>query len=47
LFEQYLRTRGDDAKNGQIVDATLIPVPKQRNAHDENEQIKHGETPEA
>jgi len=46
-FEGYLRTHGYAAKGGQIVDATLIPVPKQRNSHEENEQIKRGEPPEA
>jgi len=46
-FEGYLRTHGYKANGGQIVDATLIPVPKQRNSREENEQIKQGETPEA
>ncbi|MEL7409826.1 MAG: hypothetical protein AAFN00_23330, partial [Cyanobacteria bacterium J06558_2] len=35
LFEQfdgYLRQFGYQAKGGQIVDATLIPVPKQHNS---------------
>ncbi|NJN02128.1 MAG: transposase, partial [Leptolyngbyaceae cyanobacterium SL_1_1] len=38
LFEQFgevLQGAGYSAKDGQIVDATLIPVPKQRNTRDE------------
>lgn len=48
LFEQfdiYLRSHGYQAKGGQIVDATLIEVPKQRNTSHENEQIQQGEVP--
>lgn len=48
LFEQfdgYLIEQGYAAQGGQIVDATLIPVPKQHNHKDENERIKQGETP--
>ena len=44
-FERYLRTHGYAAKSGQIIDATLIPVPKQCNSREENEQIKRGEQP--
>jgi transposase, IS5 family len=46
-FEHYLRIQGYSAQGGQIVDATLIPVPKQRNKRSENEQIRQGEVPEA
>lgn len=48
LFEQfaaYLEGAGYAAKDGQIVDATLMPVPKQRNTRSENEQLKQGEVP--
>lgn len=48
LFEQfdgYLIEQGYAAQGGQIVDATLIPVPKQHNGKDENEQVKRGEVP--
>ena len=48
LFEQfngYLIEQGYAAKGGQIVDATLIPVPKQHNSDDENKLIKQGEIP--
>ncbi len=44
-FDRYLRQNGYQSKGGQIVDATLIPVPKQRNRPEENEQIKLGEVP--
>jgi IS5 family transposase len=44
-FEQYLQTAGYEAKGGQIIDATLVPVPIQRNSREENQQIKNGEIP--
>ena len=31
---------------GQIVDASIVPVPKQRNSGKENQEIKSGEIPE-
>jgi IS5 family transposase len=48
LFEQfdgYLRSHGYQAKGGQIVDATLIPVPKQHNRKEDTEQLEQGEIP--
>jgi hypothetical protein len=30
-----------------MVDATIVPVPKQRNSRDENDEVKAGKTPEA
>jgi IS5 family transposase len=45
-FEAFLRQAGYEAKGGQIIDATLIPVPIQRNSRDENKQIKSGKIPE-
>ena len=44
-FGQYLKERGYQAKEGQILDATMIPVPKQRNSKEENQQIKQGQVP--
>lgn len=44
-FDQYLQGAGYEAKDGQIVDATLIPVPKQRNTRSENQTIKQGAVP--
>jgi IS5 family transposase len=45
-FDSYLRREGYQAKGGQIVDATLIPVPKQRNTKEENQQLAQGEIPD-
>lgn len=45
-LEEHLQQEGYQARGGQIVDATLIPVPKQRNNQDENQQIKAGESPQ-
>ena len=28
MFEGYLRVQGFEARGGQIIDATLVPVPK-------------------
>ena len=44
-FDEFLIEQGYAAKGGQIVDATLIPVPKQHNSDDEKQQIKQGEIP--
>src|SRR3954468_12390611 len=30
-----------------MIDATIVPVPKQRNSRDENEEVKAGKTPKA
>ena len=46
-FDRYLGAKGYIARGGQIVDATIVPVPKQRNTHKENETVKGGQTPEA
>jgi IS5 family transposase len=45
-FEEHLRAQGLEARGGQIIDATLVPVPKQRNTRAENEAIKEGKLPE-
>jgi len=46
-FSRYLETKGYRADSGQIVDASIVPVPIQRNTHDENETVKAGKTPAA
>jgi len=46
-FGQHLEAKGYIARGGQIVDATIVPVPKQRNSRDENEEVKAGKTPTA
>ena len=44
-FDGYLKTQGYQAMGGQIIDASIVAVPKQRNNRAENAQIKQGETP--
>jgi IS5 family transposase len=44
-FELHLQESGFTALKGQIVDASIVQVPKQRNSREENEQIKNGTTP--
>ena len=44
-FDGYLRKNGFMAKQGQIVDASNVSVPKQRNSRKENEAIKKDEPP--
>ena len=44
-FDAYLRKSGFEAKKGQIIDATIVKVPIQRNSREENEQIKKDEPP--
>lgn len=46
-FDRHLQEHGMMASGGQIIDASIIPVPKQRNKRDENDAIKAGEMPEA
>ena len=43
-FAQQLKERGYLAMSGQIVDATLVAAPKQRNTQSENDAIKEGKT---
>jgi transposase, IS5 family len=45
-FGQHLEAAGYIARGGQIIDATIVSVPKQRNTKEENETIKAGKTPE-
>jgi len=42
-FDAFLREHGFQARQGQIVDAAIVPVPKQRNSRGENQRIKDGE----
>ncbi len=46
-FHEQLATQGYVARAGQMIDATFVEVPRQRNTREENAQIKAGETPEA
>jgi IS5 family transposase len=45
-FSAHLETRGFIARGGQMVDATIVAVPRQRNSREENEQVKSGKTPQ-
>ena len=45
-FEAYLQERGFIALKGQIVDASIVKVPIQRNSREENAAIKEGKTPD-
>jgi len=46
LFGQHLQAKGYIARGGQIVDASIVAAPRQRNTREENEAIKAGETPQ-
>jgi IS5 family transposase len=45
-FDFQLCEKGYRAQKGQIVDASFVDVPKQRNKREENKQIKNGEVPD-
>lgn len=45
-FDTTLRASGYIAMGGQIVDASLIAAPKQRNTEDEKNDLKEGRIPE-
>ncbi len=46
-FHVQLAEQGYVAKAGQMIDATFVEVPKQRNTREENALIKKGQVPEA
>ena len=46
LFDGYLNRQGYIARGGQILDASIVPVPRNHNTRDENAAIKKGEVPE-
>ena len=45
-FDAYLEEQGLTARGRQIIDATIVPVPKQQNRRKDNEEIKQGKVPE-
>ena len=45
-FDRFLRQNGFSAKKGQIVDASIVSAPKQRNSREENKSIQDGDIPE-
>jgi len=47
LFTSKLISNGIVAREGTIVDASFVSVPKQRNTREENKQIKNGEIPQS
>jgi IS5 family transposase len=44
-FDGYLRDQGYLAMGGQIIDASIVAAPRQRNSREENAAIKAGQTP--
>jgi transposase, IS5 family len=44
-FNEFLSGNGYAAQGGQIIDATLVPVPIQRNSREESKQLKQGKIP--
>jgi len=46
-FEHHLASSGLVGKEGKIIDASFVDVPRQRNGRDDNEKIKKGEVPES
>jgi IS5 family transposase len=47
IFNETLDKLGVFANEGQMIDASFVEVPRQRNSRDENKQIKEGKTPES
>ncbi len=46
-FDDFLVAEGFEARQGQLIDAAIVPVPIQRNPREENRRIKRGEVPQA
>lgn len=44
-FDAHLNEKGFAARKGQIVDASIVAAPRQRNTREENTMIKEGQTP--
>ena len=45
-FDGHLALQGYIARGGQILDASIVPVPRNHNTREENAAIKKGEVPE-
>jgi IS5 family transposase len=45
-FDAFLEEKGFSARKGQIIDASIVEAPRQRNSREENRQIKAGQIPE-
>lgn len=46
LFDGHLNRQGYIARGGQILDTSIVPVPRNHSTRDENAAIKKGEVPE-
>jgi IS5 family transposase len=46
LFSAQMEVEGVITRNGSLVDASFVDVPRQRNSHEENKIIKEGGIPE-
>ena len=46
LFDLHLARQGYIARGGQILDASIVPVPRNHNTREENAAIKDGKEPE-
>ena len=46
MFAQLMEEQGVITRNGSLVDASFVDVPRQRNTRRENEKIKEGGVPE-
>jgi IS5 family transposase len=44
-FDEHLNANGFAARKGQIIDASIVAAPRQRNTREENAAIKQGRTP--
>ena len=44
-FDQHLAAKGYMARGGQIIDASIVLVPTQRNSRNENAELQAGRTP--
>ncbi len=44
-FDAMLEAHGFRASGGQIIDATFVEAPRQRNGRDDNDKIKKGDVP--
>ncbi|HWQ94552.1 MAG TPA: IS5 family transposase [Gammaproteobacteria bacterium] len=46
-FEQHLHEAGLMGREGKMIDASFVDVPRQRNSREENKEIKEGTVPES
>ena len=47
LFKVQLRAHGYELTSGQIVDSSIMEMPRQRNSREDNKTVKSGEVPAA